>query len=105
MATRKERRRTVSPKSSVSTPQEELDRIVAFNRGRIPELVERKYEAMADGAFEYFRGTAHLFYERLSDQSLAASPLVWTSGDTHLENLRSRLFRLEVCCKIRILEV
>ena len=46
-------------------------RLTEFNKGLLPEKVQLKYEAMADNAFRFFRGTCHLFYEDLA----AAEPL------------------------------
>jgi uncharacterized protein (DUF2252 family) len=65
-------------------------RIIAFNRGLIAEKVQLKYEAMAENAFRYYRGTCHLFYEDLSKaKKFPASPLTWICGDLHLENFGS----------------
>ena len=66
-------------------------RIEAFNAGREPERLALKYRAMAKSPFGFFRGTAHLFWEDLSDSrsALPDSPLVWTCGDLHLENFGS----------------
>src|SRR5262245_12783293 len=63
----------------------------AFNRDRIPELVERKYAKMARDAFVFFRGTAHLFWEDWPSaaQGLDDAPLAWSCGDLHLENFGS----------------
>jgi uncharacterized protein (DUF2252 family) len=58
-----------------------------FNRNRLPEMVQLKYEAMTENAFRFFRGTCHLFYDNLSKVSnFPASPLTWICGDLHLEN-------------------
>jgi len=67
-------------------------RIEAFNRGRRPELVARKYRAMARDPFVFFRGTAHLFWEdwaSLGGEALDDAPLAWCCGDLHLENFGS----------------
>ena len=64
------------------------ERIEQFNAGRDPRLLRRKYRAMRDNPFAFFRGTAHLFYEALpSHPVLADAPLAWCCGDLHLENL------------------
>lgn len=60
-----------------------------FNRNRLPEMVKLKYEAMTENAFRFFRGTCHLFYERLSKADIPVSPLAWICGDLHLENFGS----------------
>ena len=67
-------------------------RIEAFNRGRRPELVARKYRAMARDPFVFFRGTAHLFWEdwpSVGGEALDDAPLAWCCGDLHLENFGS----------------
>ncbi len=66
------------------------NRLIAFNAGRLPEMVALKYEAMADNAFRFFRGTCHLFYEDLHQaEPLPLSPLAWICGDLHIENFGS----------------
>jgi uncharacterized protein (DUF2252 family) len=65
-------------------------RIIAFNQGRLPHMLAHKYEAMAENAFSFYRGTCHLFYDDLqNDSTLPASPLTWVCGDLHLENFGS----------------
>lgn len=45
---------------------------------------------MSEDAFSFYRGTCHLFYEDLSKQyRLPDSPLIWISGDLHIENFGS----------------
>src|SRR3954465_4657333 len=66
------------------------ERIRAFNAGRRPELLERKYKAIRADAFTFLRGTCHLFYEDWPAGSpLNAAPPAWISGDLHLENFGS----------------
>ncbi|MBD2328823.1 DUF2252 family protein [Alkalinema sp. FACHB-956] len=75
--------------------REVIARIQAFNQGRIPELVQRKYAAMAEDPLAFLRGTCHLFYEDLTTTAasplaeLNAAPLVWICGDLHLQNFGS----------------
>ncbi|MBC7399151.1 MAG: DUF2252 family protein [Mucilaginibacter sp.] len=65
-------------------------RIKAFNAPLLPEMVQLKYEAMADNAFRFYRATCHLFYEDLATvTSIPLSPLAWICGDLHLENFGS----------------
>jgi len=65
-------------------------RITEFNKGRQPEILQRKYKAMASNVFVFYRGTCHLFYEDLSKAApLPASPATWICGDLHLENFGS----------------
>lgn len=67
-----------------------VERIKAYNSDREPEVVAQKWATMAQDPFRFFRGTCHLFYEDLLPQyPLPASPLVWSCGDTHLENFGS----------------
>ena len=65
-------------------------RLTGSNKGLLPEKVQLKYEAMADNAFRFFRGTCHLFYEDLAAaEPLPLSPLAWICGDLHIENFGS----------------
>jgi uncharacterized protein (DUF2252 family) len=65
-------------------------RIETFNQGRDPELLKLKYKKLATDPFSFFRGTCHLFYEDLpQDSSLNNAPLTWICGDLHLENFGS----------------
>src|SRR6201992_2600474 len=66
------------------------ERLKGFNAGLLPEKVQLKYEAMAENAFRFFRGTCHLFYEDLAAaEPLPLSPLAWICGDLHIENFGS----------------
>ena len=80
------------PASSRQTPSV-AERIVAYNRGRNPKRLERKYRAMRLDPFVFFRGTAHLYWEDWAKRAshLPSSPLVWACGDLHLENFGSYL--------------
>lgn len=65
-------------------------RLQLFNQELLPEMVQLKYEAMAENPFRFFRGTCHLFYEDLAAaKPLPLSPLAWICGDLHLENFGS----------------
>lgn len=67
-----------------------LYRLKKFNEALLPEKVQLKYEAMAENAFRFFRGTCHLFYEDLAAaEPLPLSPLAWICGDLHIENFGS----------------
>jgi uncharacterized protein (DUF2252 family) len=67
-----------------------VERIEQFNRGRESDRLRLKYQKMRGDRFAFFRGTCHLFYEDLRRQSgLDDAPLVWISGDLHLENFGS----------------
>ena len=79
--------------SRVNCDRPAWKRIEAFNRGRRPELVARKYRAMSRDPFVFFRGTAHLFWEDWASMGGTAldddAPLAWCCGDLHLENFGS----------------
>ncbi|MCX7135265.1 MAG: DUF2252 family protein, partial [Proteobacteria bacterium] len=61
--------------------------ILAYNGGRDPERLRRKFELLRRDPFAFFRGTCHLFYETLPRAALLASaPTVLVCGDLHLEN-------------------
>ncbi len=63
------------------------NRIIDFNKDRLPQLVALKYEAMQENLFRFFRGTNHIFYEDLKNAgSIPDSPAAWICGDLHLEN-------------------
>src|SRR6201996_2184965 len=67
-----------------------IDRLKTFNHDLLPEMVQLKYEAMAENAFRFYRGTCHLFYEDLAvAEPLPLSPLAWICGDLHIENFGS----------------
>ena len=67
-----------------------FERIEAFNKGRIPDMLRVKYKLMQADTFRFFRGSNHLFYEDLQlDNPLPPSPLSWICGDLHLENFGS----------------
>jgi len=64
-----------------------VQRIQNFNQHRDPERLILKYQAMRRDAFVFLRGTCHLFYEDLpQDTVLSQTPASWICGDLHLEN-------------------
>jgi uncharacterized protein (DUF2252 family) len=66
------------------------ERLTAFNKHLLPDMVQLKYEAMTENAFRFYRATCHLFYEDLSNaEALPLSPLTWICGDLHIENYGS----------------
>jgi uncharacterized protein (DUF2252 family) len=66
------------------------ERILAFNKDRLPDMVKLKYEGMAENIYRFYRGTCHLFYEDLCKvKDIPVSPLTWICGDLHLENYGS----------------
>ena len=66
------------------------EKLILFNRSRLPEMLQLKYEAMTENAFRYYRGTCHLFYDDLAKaKGFPQSPPAWICGDLHLENYGS----------------
>ena len=68
-----------------------VEQIQQFNQGRNPDLLKLKYQAMAQNAFAFLRGTCHLFYQDLasacgSQSTFQTAPPVWICGDLHLQN-------------------
>lgn len=69
---------------------ERSDKIKAFNKKRLSSIVKLKYAAMLENAFRFYRGSCHLFYERIAAlKTMPKSPIGWISGDLHLENFGS----------------
>ncbi|HEY9001579.1 MAG TPA: DUF2252 family protein [Mucilaginibacter sp.] len=67
-----------------------IERLQTFNAPLLPDMVQRKYDALAENPFRFFRGTCHLFYEDLAAASpLPLSPHAWICGDLHIENFGS----------------
>jgi uncharacterized protein (DUF2252 family) len=67
-----------------------VQQIRQFNAVRDPQLLAIKYAKLRANVFAFFRGTCHLFYDRLPNNDLFKhSPLVWSCGDLHLENFGS----------------
>src|SRR3954470_3942941 len=63
--------------------------ILAWNKGRIPALLQLKLAKIASDPFTFFRGTAPLFYQTWAEEKLPPAPRVWSCGDAHLENIGS----------------
>lgn len=61
-----------------------VEQIHEVNTGRDPDRLLRKYRAMADSPFAFFRGTCPLFYADFPLQWDA--PAAWVCGDLHMEN-------------------
>ena len=61
--------------------------ILDYNRGRDPEMLQRKFELLRADSYAFFRGTCHLFYQNLPRHAaLATAPALLVCGDLHLEN-------------------
>lgn len=66
------------------------ERIIASNKGLLPDMVQLKYKAMAENPFRFFRGTCDLFYQDFNEwKKVPGSPLAWICGDLHVENFGS----------------
>ena len=66
------------------------ERILAFNKDRLPDIVQLKYVGMAENVYRFYRGTCHLFYEDFCKaEQIPESPLTWICGDLHMENYGS----------------
>ena len=67
-----------------------IEALQRYNAATDPERLAMKYAAMRADPFVFFRGTCHLFYQRLPKLgTLADAPLAWSCGDLHLENFGS----------------
>ena len=63
-------------------------RILRYHEGRAPDLLERKYAAMAATPFAFYRGSCQLFVDAWpSRTALNDTPAIWSCGDLHFENL------------------
>lgn len=63
-------------------------RILRYHEGRAPDLLERKYAAMAATPFAFYRGSCQLFVDAWPARTaLNSMPAVWSCGDLHFENL------------------
>jgi uncharacterized protein (DUF2252 family) len=64
-----------------------IEQMRMFHEGRLRSGIRRKYERMAEGPFEFFRGTDFLFARAWPElQPRSAGPAILTCGDLHLEN-------------------
>jgi uncharacterized protein (DUF2252 family) len=73
--------------SDTAPPANIVARIQQFNKNREPERLQLKYARMRSNLYCFYRGTPHLFYEDWpADAALDRTPIVWNSGDLHLEN-------------------
>ncbi|PSB05968.1 DUF2252 domain-containing protein [filamentous cyanobacterium CCP2] len=71
-----------------------LDKVLEFNWGRDPERLLLKYRKMRSSSYSFYRATCHLFYEDWAAKAptidpAASAPMIWISGDLHLENFGS----------------
>jgi uncharacterized protein (DUF2252 family) len=76
---------------SASLSPDVVSRIQRFHQHLPPDRVQLKYELMAQNAFEFLRGTCHLFYEDWATHGagLDAAPAAWICGDLHWQNFGS----------------
>ncbi|MEI7679205.1 MAG: DUF2252 family protein [Betaproteobacteria bacterium] len=61
--------------------------ILAYNHGRDPDRLKRKFALIRQDPFAFFRGTCHLFYATLPRAPVfTGAPAVLACGDLHVEN-------------------
>lgn len=66
------------------------ERVMQYNQNRDPKFLAIKYKLMSSGAFRFFRGSCHLFYEDLATkQAWTDANKAWICGDMHVENFGS----------------
>ena len=64
--------------------------ILAFNKGLPPSGQLDKFKAIQASPFRFYRGTCHLFYDRLASLGMPKDHTeTWICGDLHLENFGS----------------
>jgi uncharacterized protein (DUF2252 family) len=64
--------------------------ILDFNKYLSPTAQLAKFTAIQESAFRFYRGTCHLFYDRLASMGPPkAHTKAWICGDLHLENFGS----------------
>lgn len=64
--------------------------ILSYNKGLPQEGQIEKYKAIQENTLRFYRGTCHLFYDRLvSIGAPKDKTKAWICGDLHLENLGS----------------
>ncbi len=64
-----------------------VERIAAYNQARLPEMLPVKNAALRQSVFRFYRGTCHIFYEDLANDTFFTNgPKTWICGDLHLEN-------------------
>ncbi|SPL71683.1 DUF2252 domain-containing protein [Acinetobacter stercoris] len=62
-------------------------RVMKYNQNRVPGFLPLKFKLMASGAFRFYRGSCHLFYEDLlQKQTWTDATKAWICGDLHVEN-------------------
>jgi uncharacterized protein (DUF2252 family) len=67
-----------------------IKKIQTANKYRDPQRLQLKYDKMREDPFAFMRGTCHLFYDRLHQESIfKTAPVTWCCGDLHLENFGS----------------
>ncbi|SPE33612.1 conserved hypothetical protein [Burkholderiales bacterium] len=76
----------MASKAPSSASPDPINLIAQVNRGRSPQLMQRKFDAMAHDRFAFLRGTAMLGHRALDLAALPAAPLGWVCGDLHLQN-------------------
>lgn len=70
-------------------PVDPVELIAATNRGRVPQLLLHKFDAMAGDPFVFLRASAGLGHRAVDLRALPPAPLGWICGDLHLQNFGS----------------
>ena len=74
----------ISPKESL------IEQLIRFHAERQRAGLRRKYQRMAEGPFEFFRGTDFLFARAWPQlRPREPGPAILICGDLHLENFRA----------------
>ena len=64
--------------------------ILSFNKQFSQAAQQTKYKAIQESTFRFYRGTCHLFYDRLDSIGIPRDKTrSWICGDLHLENFGS----------------
>lgn len=79
----------VRPRARAPAGADPVDLLVQVNRGRVPQLLQRKFTAMAGDPFVFLRGSAGLGHRAVDLAALPRAPLGWICGDLHLQNFGS----------------
>jgi uncharacterized protein (DUF2252 family) len=80
---------TASKRRLAPSGPDPVDLLARVNRGRVPQLLQRKFSAMAADPFVFLRGSAGLGHRAVDLAALPRVPLGWICGDLHLQNFGS----------------
>ena len=63
------------------------ERIMTYNKGRMPDMMTKKLAAMQANIFGFYRGTCHLYSEDYKAHfKFKDNSRIWSCGDLHFEN-------------------